>query len=71
MAYVLNRRSPAKWPLLDTNFNNFARAKASQFASRIKKYAKDCDYGTDAKNHVQDEILQKCKSDYLLEEGQN
>ncbi len=44
-----------------------------QFASRLKRYAKDCDYGTDTDNQIRDEILQKCKSDYLrrkrLEEG--
>ena len=44
-----------------------------QFASRLKRYAKDCDYGTDTDNQIRDEILQKCKSNYLrrklLEEG--
>ena len=43
-----------------------------QFASRLKRYAKDCDYGTDTDNQIRDEILHKCKSDYvrrkLLEE---
>ena len=51
-----------------------ASETVSQFASRLKRYAKDCDYGTDTDNQIRDEILQKCKSDYLrrkfLEEGQ-
>ena len=50
-----------------------ASETVSQFASRLKRYAKDCDYGTDTDNQIRDEILQKCKSDYLrrklLEEG--
>jgi hypothetical protein len=33
-----------------------------QFASRLKRYAKDCDYGTDTDNQIADEILQQCKS---------
>ena len=45
-----------------------------QFASRLKRYAKDCDHGTDTDNQIRDEIPQKCtESDYLrqklLEEG--
>ena len=51
-----------------------ASETVSQFASRLKRYAKDCDYGTDTDNQIRDQILQKCKSDYLrrklLEEGQ-
>lgn len=46
-----------------------------QFATRLRKAAKDCGYGTDTDNHIRDEVLTKCKSDYirrkLLEEGQD
>ena len=44
-----------------------------QFSSRLKRYAKDCHYGTDTDNQIRDEIPQKCQSNYLrrklLEEG--
>ena len=44
-----------------------------QFASRLKRYANDCEYGTDMDNQILDEILHKCQSGYLrrklLEEG--
>ena len=50
-----------------------ANETVSQFGSLLKRYAKDCDYGTDTDNQIRDEIHQKCKSDYLrrklLEEG--
>ena len=45
-----------------------------QFATRLKKAAKDCDFGTDADNQIRDAVLNKCASTYikrkLLEEGQ-
>lgn len=45
-----------------------------QFATRLRRAAKDCDYGADTDNQIRDEILCKCTSTYikrkLLEEGQ-
>ena len=45
----------------------------AQFVTRLRRAAQDCDYGDDTDNHIRDEVLQKCKSDYLrrklLEEG--
>ena len=45
-----------------------------QFATRLKKAAKDCDFGTDAHNQIRDTVLNKCTSTCikrkLLEEGQ-
>ena len=45
-----------------------------QFATRLKKAAKDCDFGTDVDNQIRDAVLNKCTSTYikrkLLEEGQ-
>ena len=45
-----------------------------QFATRLTKAAKDCDFGTDADNQIRDAVLNKCASTYikrkLLEEGQ-
>ena len=45
-----------------------------QFATRLKKAAKDCDFGTDVDNQIRDAVLNKCSSTYikrkLLEEGQ-
>ena len=45
-----------------------------QFATRLRRAAKDCDYGTDTENQIRDEILCKCTSTYikrkLLEERQ-
>ena len=45
-----------------------------QFATRLKKAAKDCDFGIDADNQIRDAVLNKCTSTYikrkLLEEGQ-
>ena len=45
-----------------------------QFATRLRKAAQDCDYGTDMDNQIRDEIMCKCHSNYirrkLLEEGQ-
>ena len=45
-----------------------------EFATRLKKAAKDCDFGTDADNQIRDTVLNKCTSTYikrkLLEEGQ-
>ena len=45
-----------------------------QFATRLKKAAKDCDFGTDADNQIRDAVLNKCASTYIkrkfLEEGQ-
>ena len=47
----------------------------SQFATRLKKAVKDCDYEADEDNQIRDQILFQCKSDYLkrklLEEGHN
>ena len=47
----------------------------SQFATRLRKAVKDCDYGADKDNQIRDQILFQCKSDYLrrklLEEGHN
>ena len=47
----------------------------SQFATRLKKAVKDCDYEADEGNQIRDQILFQCKSDYLkrklLEEGHN
>ena len=46
-----------------------------QFATRLKKAAKDCYFGTDADNQIRDAVLNKCTSTYikrkLLEEGQD
>ena len=45
-----------------------------QFATRLRRAAKDCGYGADSDNQIRDEILSKCTSTYikrkLLEEGQ-
>ena len=45
-----------------------------QFATRLKRAAKDCDYGADTDIQFRDEILCKCNSTYikrkLSEEGQ-
>ena len=45
-----------------------------QFATRLRRAAKDCGYGADTDNQIRDEILCKCTSTYikrkLLEEGQ-
>lgn len=45
----------------------------SQFATRLRKSVKDCEYGNDESNQIRDQILFQCKSDYLrrklLEEG--
>lgn len=45
-----------------------------QFTTRLRRAAKDCDYGADTDNQIRDEILCKCTSTYvkrkLLEEGQ-
>ena len=45
-----------------------------QFATRLRRAAKDCDYGEDTDNQIRDEILCKCTNTYikrkLLEEGQ-
>ena len=45
----------------------------SQYATKLRKAVKDCDYGTDEANQIRDQILFHCKSDYLrrklLEEG--
>ena len=45
-----------------------------QFATHLKKAAKDCDFGTDADNQIRDAVLNRCTSTYikrkLLEEGQ-
>ncbi|XP_022792659.1 uncharacterized protein LOC111331751 [Stylophora pistillata] len=44
-----------------------------QFVTRLKKAAKDCDFGTDNDNQIRDAVLNKCTSTYikrkLLEEG--
>lgn len=36
-----------------------------QFVTRLRRAAKDCGYGGDTDNHIRDEVLQKCKSQYL------
>ena len=45
-----------------------------QFVTRLRKAAKDCDFGTDTNNQIRDAVLNKCTSTYikrkLLEEGQ-
>ena len=45
-----------------------------QFATRLRRASKDCDYGEDTDNQIRDEILCKCTSTYikwkLLEECQ-
>ena len=45
-----------------------------QFATRLRRASKDCDYGEDTDNQIRDEILGKCTSTYikrkLLEERQ-
>ena len=45
-----------------------------QFVTRLRKAAKDCDFGTDPDNQIRDAVLNKCTSTYikrkLLEEGQ-
>ena len=45
-----------------------------QFANRLRRASKDCDYGEDTDNQIRDEILCKCTSTYikwkLLEERQ-
>ena len=45
-----------------------------QFATRLRRAARDCGYGADTDNQIRDEILCKCTSTYikrkLLEEGQ-
>ena len=44
-----------------------------QFVTRLRKAAKDCDFGTDTDNQIRDAVLNKCTSTYikrkLLEEG--
>ena len=45
-----------------------------QFATRLRRAARDCGYGADTDDQIRDEILSKCTSTYikrkLLEEGQ-
>ena len=45
-----------------------------QFVTRLRKAAKDCDFGTDTDNQIRDAVLNKCTSTYikrkLLAEGQ-
>ena len=36
-----------------------------QFFTRLRRAAKDCGYGGDRDNQIRDEVLQKCKSQYL------
>ena len=44
-----------------------------QFATRLRRAVKDCDYGDDTDNQIRDEILCKCSNTYIkrkhLEEG--
>ncbi|XP_070546576.1 uncharacterized protein [Ptychodera flava] len=44
-----------------------------QFVTRLRRAAKDCEFGADADNQIRDEVIAKCNSDYirrkLLEEG--
>ena len=46
-----------------------------QFATRLRKAAKDCEFGSDLENQNRDSILEKCTSTYtkrkLLEGGKN
>ena len=47
------------------------RETVQQFATRLKKAAKDCDFGTDADNQIRDAVLNKTHiKRKLLEEGQ-
>lgn len=45
----------------------------SQFVTRLRRAGQDCNYGDDTDNHIRDEVVEKCTSDYLrrklLEEG--
>ncbi|XP_014678291.1 PREDICTED: uncharacterized protein LOC106818084 [Priapulus caudatus] len=45
-----------------------------QFVTRLRKAARDCNFGSDIENQIRDSVLSKCSSDYvrrkLLEEGQ-
>ena len=45
-----------------------------QFVTRLRRSAKDCDFGTDTDNPIRDAVLNKCTSTYVkrkwLEEGQ-
>ena len=45
-----------------------------QFVTRLRKSAKDCEFGTDTDNQIRDAVLNKCISTYIkrkfLEEGQ-
>ena len=36
-----------------------------QFATRLRRASKDCDYGKDTDNQIRDEILCKCTSMYI------
>ena len=41
-----------------------------QFATRLRRAAKDCGYGADTDNQICDEILCKCTSTYISENSQ-
>ena len=44
-----------------------------QFVTRLRKAAKDCDFGNDTDNQIRDAVLNKCTSTYIkrkLLEGQ-
>ena len=36
-----------------------------QFVTRVRKAAKDCDFGTDTDNQIRDTVLKKCTSTYI------
>ena len=36
-----------------------------QFVTRLRKAAKDCDFGTDTDNQIRDAVLNKCTSTYI------
>ena len=69
-------------PKVDTTYARHCFRKLSQapgetvrqFATRLRRSAKDCNYGEETDNQIRDEILCKCTSSYikrkLLEEGQ-
>ena len=47
----------------------------AQFVTRLRQVVKDCDYGDQADNQIQDQVVQRCTSHdlrrKLLEKGDN
>ena len=39
--------------------------RVQQFVTRLRKAAKDCDFGTDTDNQIRDAVLNKCTSTYI------